>query len=130
MVKRLEKHQQRVEQLDRFGKDLARRSGRRCELCGSAGVKLKIHEVPPIGQEPDFDRCILICETCQQQIDQPKRMDSNHWHCLSQAAWSDIPAVQVMAVLLLRQLPNQDWARELLEQLYLTPETEAWLAGG
>jgi protein PhnA len=127
MAKGLEKHRQRIEALNQFGKDLARRCSSSCELCGASGTKLRIHEVPPIPEEPDYDHCIMICETCQEQIEHPKRMDSNHWRCLNSAAWSEVTAVQVMAIHLLKRLEDQDWAKELREQLYISPQAESWL---
>lgn len=127
MAKRLEKHQQRLDNLNRFGKELARRCSSSCELCAATGTKLQIHEVPPVPSEPEFEHCILICEQCKQHIDKPKNSESNHWRCLSSSAWSENPAIQVMAVILLKQMGKEIWAQELLEQLYLSPESEAWL---
>jgi protein PhnA len=40
--------------------------------------------------------------------------------------WSEQPEVQVMAVRMLRRLSDHDWARDLLDQLYLDPETRIW----
>jgi protein PhnA len=40
--------------------------------------------------------------------------------------WSEQPEVQVMAVRMLRRLSEHDWARDLLDQLYLDPETRIW----
>ena len=48
MAKGLDKHRERLEALALFGKDLTRRAGSKCELCETAGVKLQIHEVPPV----------------------------------------------------------------------------------
>lgn len=127
MAKGLDKHRARLDILSSFGKDLARRAKSQCEMCGASGTKLQIHEVPPVGSEPEFERCILLCETCKNQLDNPRRIDPDHWRCLNTAVWSEIPAVQVMAVTTLRQLNAQPWAQELEEQLYLSPEVEAWL---
>ncbi len=127
MAKGLDKHRQRLHSLDAFGKDLARRAKSHCEMCGAAGTRLQIHEVPPLTAEPDFDHCILLCETCKEQLDNPKRLQVDHWRCLNTAVWSEVPAVQVMAVTTLRQLRDQPWASELEEQLYLSSEVEDWL---
>ena len=127
MAKGLDKHRARLDALNTFGKDLARRAKSQCELCGAAGTKLQIHEVPPVASEPEFDHCILLCESCKEQLDNPKRMDPDHWRCLNSAVWSEVPAVQVMAVSTLRRLSDQPWAGELEEQLYLSPEVEEWL---
>lgn len=129
MAKGYQQNKERLERLTSFGRDLARRSGSKCELCGAAGVKLLIYEVPPVPDEPDFDHCLFVCETCATQIENPKQLDVDHWRCLYETAWSEIPAVQVTAVRQLRQLAKQEpWAGDLLEQLYLSPEVEEWLA--
>lgn len=127
MAKGLDKHRARLDALNAFGKDLARRAKSQCELCGASGTSLQIHEVLPVPAEPEFDHCILLCETCKGQLDNPKRMQPDHWRCLNTAVWSEVPAVQVMAVVTLRRLTSLPWAAELEEQLYLAPEVEAWL---
>ncbi len=132
MAKGRDKHQARVGALSLLGKDLARRARSHCELCGASGVSLTILEVPPVPEEPDPERAIMVCDTCREQVENPKRMDPNHWHCLNTSVWSEVPAVQVMAVTLLRRLTSdtgsgEAWADELAETLYLSPEVEAWL---
>ncbi|MDN3721741.1 alkylphosphonate utilization protein [Roseibium salinum] len=57
-------------------------------------------------------------------------MDPNHWHCLNDAAWSQVPAVQVTAYRLLARMPDESWARELLDMLYLEDEVLAWAKAG
>lgn len=127
MAKGLDKHRQRLDALNGFGKDLARRAKSQCEMCGASGTKLHIHEVPPVPSVPEFEHSILLCETCKEQLDNPKRREPDHWRCLNSAVWSEVPAVQVMAVITLKQLGDHPWAQELQEQLYLAPEIEAWL---
>jgi len=131
MSKGLDKHKQRSDSLSYFGKDLVRRSGSHCELCDASGTKLFIYEVPPVPKDPEFEQCIFICETCQEQIEKPKTVVSDHWRCLNTSAWSQEPAVQVMSVLMLDRLidttKENEWMKELREQLYLTEEIESWL---
>lgn len=66
-----------------------------------------------------------ICETCRSQID--GELEPNHWRCLSGAMWSEVPAVQVLAVRLLGRLSDYDWARDLSDQVWLEDETRAWV---
>ncbi len=127
MAKGLDKHKARIGALNAFGKDLARRAKGHCEMCGASDVKLHTYEVEPVADEPDFDHCLLACDTCAEQMDNPKRINADHWRCLNTAIWSEVPAVQVAAVHQLKRI-DQPWARELEEQLYLTPEIEEWLA--
>ena len=127
MAKGRDKHQERQQALSLFGKDLTRRAGSQCELCEASGVKLVITEVPPVPKAPNFDHCLFTCENCREQIDNPRRIDSNHWRCLNKAIWSHLVPVQVTAVLMLRRLAKEDWAAELLDQAYLTDEVQTWL---
>lgn len=127
MAKGRDKHQERRQALSLFGKDLTRRAGSQCELCEASGVKLVITEVPPVPKEPDFAHCLFTCESCSEQIDNPKRIDSNHWRCLNKAIWSELLPVQVTAILMLRRLEKHDWAAELLDQAYITNEAQIWL---
>lgn len=112
-----------------FGKDLARRAKSHCELCGVSGEKLEVFEVPPEPPVPNIEQCALLCHQCIEQISEPKKFQAGeHWRCLQQAAWSEIPAIQVLAVRLLkRQASSEDWARETLEGLYLDEDVEAWV---
>lgn len=127
MAKGYQRHQERIKALSLFARNLTRRSRACCELCGSSGVKLVIFEVVPISSEPEYEHCIFICETCKTQLDKPKKMDPTHWQCLYSAIWSEVPAVQVVAVRQLRQLAKQaPWAIDLLDQAYLDPETQDW----
>lgn len=111
-----------------YGKELVRRCGAHCELCDAQGTKLKIFEVPPIESEPDVNHCIMICETCLDQIEHPKHMDRHHWRCLNNSMWSSVPAVKVTAVAMLKRLSrSESWATELLENRYMEPEEAEWL---
>jgi protein PhnA len=69
---------------------------------------------------------VLICPTCREQIETPEKTDANHWRCLNDSMWSQVPAVQVMAWRMLTRLSDQGWPLELLDMLYLDDETLAW----
>ena len=128
MSKGSEKHQARLSELNGFGKDLARRCKSHCELCDTHGMKLVIHEVPPVPKDADFEHCIFICERCQEQIEKPKTLDINYWHCLHTSIWSEVPAVQVMAVLMAKCISDKaDFAEELLDQVYLEEPINQWI---
>ncbi len=128
MTKGFDKHHHRLSELNRFGKDLVRRAKSKCELCGEHNTSFLIYEVPPVPVEPKFEHCIHICEECEHQINKPKLMNVNHWHGLSASVWSEVPAIKVIAVVMLKRLQHDDWASSLLEQIYLEPEIETWLA--
>jgi len=101
-------------------KDLFERSGSNCELC-SATQNLVVYELPPV-TNAGIDDSVLICETCREQIDNPKKMDVNHWRCLNDSMWNQTPAVQIMAWRMLMRLRNEGWPQDLLDMLYLDDE--------
>lgn len=116
--------------LSRFAKDLVRRSGAKCELCENTNVKLSIFEVPPVEIEPHIDDCVFICDACKEQLENPKRVDSNYWRCLNNTLWSDVPVVQVVALRMLSKLAQKGefWAEELLAMAYPSDEITNWVA--
>jgi protein PhnA len=103
---------------------LRERSGSKCELCGS-DAELQVYEVPP-AEAADADHSILVCGVCHGQITNPDSIDVNHWHCLNDSMWSQVPAVQVMAWRMLKKLSSEVWAQDLLDMLYLDDETRQW----
>ena len=103
---------------------LRERSGAKCELCGAA-EDLSVYEVPP-ESKADADDCALLCETCQQQIENPDKTEPNHWRCLNDSMWSQISAVQVLAWRMLTRLHAEGWPQDLLDMLYLDDELLSW----
>ena len=53
-------------------------------------------------------------------------MDTDHWRCLNDSMWSQVPAIQVMAWRLLTRLCAEGWPQGLLDMLYPDDETLAW----
>ncbi len=104
--------------------ELNERCNSLCELCGS-GEDLGIYEVPP---EPvgDLATSLLLCGTCRAQLANADQVDANHWRCLNDSMWSQVPAVQVVAWRMLNHLSSEGWPRDLLEMLYLDEETQHW----
>lgn len=111
-------------------KQLHARSESKCELCGSAD-SLAIYEIPP-QSTGSLDETILICQTCNEQIDNPEKTDVHHWRCLGESMWSQITPVQVMAWRMLTRLKAEAWAQDFLDMLYLEDDVLAWAqaAGG
>jgi len=103
---------------------LHERSESRCELC-SATENLGAYEIPP-SSDGSADQCVLICETCREQVEDSEKTDANHWRCLNDSMWSQIPAVQVMAWRMLTRLRGEGWPQDLLDMLYLDDETLTW----
>jgi len=127
MAKGHEVHQQRMMALQGIGKDLARRAKSKCELTGAAGVPLRPYEVPPVAAEPDLDRTLLVSEACHEVLEYPKRLAGRGWQCLAEVVWSELPAVQVVAWRMLNELAKrEDWAREVLDGVFLDEDVETW----
>lgn len=104
--------------------ELKNRSESKCELC-SATDDLNVYPVPPEA-EANVNNSVLLCQNCIEQIENPEKVDVNHWRCLNDSMWSQIPAVQVMAWRMLTRLKAEGWPQDLLEMLYLDDETLNW----
>ena len=105
-------------------KALHARSESTCELCGATD-DLIVYNVPP-HDDGSADECVLLCSTCLDQIEHPEKVDANHWRCLNDSMWSQVPAVQVMAWRMLNRLRGEGWPQDLLDMLYLDDDTLAW----
>lgn len=105
-------------------KELHTRSESKCELCSSTD-ELSPYEIPP-NSNGSADQSILICATCKNQIIDPEKMDANHWRCLNDSMWSQVPSVQIMAWRMLTRLRAEGWPQDLLDMLYLDDDMLAW----
>lgn len=73
------------------------------------------------------DTTIALCETCAPMVRGDADLDATVLRsALGGAIWSEDPAVQVVAVRLLRSMRDQVWAADLLDQVYLDNATAAW----
>ena len=108
--------------------DLRTRSDSKCELCSSAD-NLSVYQIPPETND-NADNCVLLCKICKDQIENPDSIDVNHWRCLNDSMWSQVPAVQVMAWRMLTRLSAEGWPQELLDMLYLDDATLARAKAG
>mgnify|MGYP000888366533 CR=1 FL=1 len=108
---------------------LRARAGSQCELCGASSAE----HVFPVGPEgpgsAPSEHAILLCAACDAAVASPAA-SAAALRTLQQAAWSEVPAVQVAAFRLLHALPDEPWAVDLLGQLYLDDETLAWAQAG
>ncbi len=108
--------------------ELQTRSESKCELC-AATENLVVYSVPPTC-DGSADQSILICDICREQIENPGNVDANHWRCLNDSMWSQVPAVQVVVWRMLTRLRAEGWPQDLLDMLYLEDETRAWAEAG
>ncbi len=100
------------------------RSNSTCELC-SAIENLSVYEIPP-DSDGSAEQCVLLCVTCKDQVDNSANLEINHWRCLNDSMWSQIPAVQVMVWRMLNRLRAEGWPQDLLDMLYLDDTTLSW----
>lgn len=109
-------------------KELQQRSENKCELCGS-DENLVVFEVPH-SPTSGAEASVFICSTCKEQIENPEKVDANHWRCLNDSMWSAVPAVQVMAWRMLTRLKAEGWPQDLLDMMYMEDDTKAWAQAG
>lgn len=107
---------------------LMKRSGNKCELSGSQ-EDLLVYQVPPTS-EASLENSILISKTCLEQIEDPEKVDPNHWRCLNDSMWSEHLPVQIVAWRMLNRLRGEGWPQDLLEMMYLDEEALTWAKDG
>lgn len=95
-----------------------------CEMCQSTD-DLQVFAVPPVTQ-PEVDTCAFLCATCRQQLAEPDTTDPNHWRCLNECMWSEVPAIKVLSWRMLTRLSGEGWPRDLLDMMYLEDELLLW----
>lgn len=103
---------------------LTQRSENKCELCKS-DKGIAFYEVLPQPRTNE-NNCIMICTKCLAQIEKKEELDSTHWHCLTEAMWSEVPGIQVISWRMLNRLRNESWAADNLDMLFLDEEKLSW----
>lgn len=123
MAKGYELAKERKDKLNLFGKNLARRAKSTCELCGISGEGLHIHEVKPIGDEPNYDQCLFICESCRDLLSQIDKADENQLRFLNEAIWSEVPIVKALALKIANMYKGEySWVEDLIDTAYVEDE--------
>jgi len=107
---------------------LFQRADAKCELCG-ADNDLAAHTVQPVDQV-DADHSVLLCPVCKSQVEETADIEVNHWRCLNDSMWSQLPAVQVTAWRMLNRLSDEAWARDLLDMMYMEDDVRTWAEAG
>ena len=103
---------------------LAARSQNSCELCANT-EQLSVYTVMHNTPHP-FEKEVLLCPTCVEQIDKKELPQASHWQCLSGSMWSEVPAIKVLSWRMLNRFRNESWAANLLDMIYLDDEELAW----
>mgnify|MGYP003146590266 CR=1 FL=1 len=102
---------------------LRERSDSTCELCGQT-EHLNVYTVSEAPEDHEVE--ILICQNCESQIEDPEKVEPNHWRCLNDSMWSTIPAVQVISWRMLNRLKSEGWPQDLLDMMYMEDELRSW----
>jgi protein PhnA len=110
-----------------FEKTAMARANGACEMCNSKN-SLQTYEVSHATTEEQA--YALLCETCIEQIDDKNTTDANHWRCLNESIWSEVPAIKVLAFRMLDRLKSEDWAVDLKDMMYLEEENIHWAEAG
>ena len=105
-----------------MNKDLEKRSGGVCELCGSSEGLSSFEVAPSDGSD---EQSIYICTNCKTQIESGE-LDESHFNCLNDSMWSEVPAVAVMSYRLLNSLGRQD----LVDMIYMEEDVKSWAEAG
>lgn len=111
-----------------LSRELNKRCEEKCELCSST-EKLSTYLVSPKSGEK-LEEQVAVCENCNSQLGNEDLIDVNHWRCLNDSMWSQVPAVQVVAYRMLHKLKTTDWAGDLIDMMYLDEETLEWAKSG
>jgi protein PhnA len=97
-------------------KEIFERANNKCELCESEN-NLSIYEVY---KSEDNDGYALLCETCLNKIEN-QNFDENHFNCLNNSMWSEVPSVKILSYKIWNALGRSD----MLDMMYLTDEEMA-----
>jgi protein PhnA len=92
-----------------------------CVLCAAPDATF-------VTLSPGADQA-LFCPTCAAAL-AGQITPGPRWRCLGDAVWAAEPATQIAAWRLLKALPQEAWAVELLDSVYLEPEILARAEAG
>jgi protein PhnA len=53
-------------------------------------------------------------------------LNYKHWSCLTEAMWSEVPAIQVISWRMLNRLRDESWAADNLDMMFLDDDTLIW----
>lgn len=95
-----------------------------CELCSSTD-SLSAFEMESKDKK-GAEAAVLVCGTCLSSLQNNDFSNTNHWRGLAEAIWNEHTPVKVLSYKILSALKSQDWAADLLSQIYLEDEDLAW----
>ena len=126
MARGLARHQLRKQQCAALGKELSRRAKSSCELCQQRR-SLQVVELVPLGEEPEIDWALLLCEECQPLVRETIRIENpERLQFLHETIWSEILPIQVASIRIVKQLETLQtpWIQGVLDSVYIDPDVE------
>lgn len=124
MAKGRQRHQDYQDALSRLGRDLARRSRRRCELSEESG-SLMTFDLEGAPLDPELSHVLFVSPWIYAMLE-GSAVDPVRLRCLEGSAWSEEPAIRRASMRLLKRI-DEAWARETLEGVKALYEEEATL---
>lgn len=115
-------------QNNQMERELKARSGGNCELCGSEEQVTGFVVSPKSGS--NLDEVAHVCSNCKDQLEGNSEINPNHWRCLNDSMWSEVPAVKVIAFRMLHQLKGEGWPIDLIDMMYLEDDQLDWAKEG
>jgi protein PhnA len=116
-------HQERLADMQAFGKDVGKRASFKCEWC-EARENLRLWDYQP-DQPPNMDTLALLCERCRD-LANGRKADANELRSIRNALWSNVPAVAEGSARVLAQC-KEAWAREAIEESFIDDAVKATL---
>ena len=114
-------HQERLADMQAFGKDIGKRASFKCEWCeGKEGLRLWDHQPD---QPRNMDTLALLCEHCRD-LANGRKADANELHAIRNALWSNVPAVAEGAAVVLAQC-KEAWVREAIDESFIDDSVKA-----
>lgn len=107
-----------------FEKELIKRSGEKCEMCGSQEECVEF--LIPSSPGSKLEHHVWLCELCKNQYSHPEQASETHWRILNETIWSEQANIQVLSWRMLHKLKQYDWAQDLLDIAYLNEEALTW----
>lgn len=104
--------------------EVLNRSGNKCELCSNTG-SIQVYTVAP-KSGVHLEEVIGLCKACNEHLGNETEINPNHWRCLSESMWSDVPAIQVVTWRILNSLKHEGWPSDLLDMLFLDDGIKSW----
>lgn len=105
--------------------NLQSRCAHACELCAATAEPLKPFLVPTRTEEKD-ENAVVLCPTCFEHIEKQEFADADYFYFLTGSIWSEVPAVKVLSYKVLSKLTSTEWAKDALDNAFLTEEEQSW----